>query len=347
MTSGFAICLMAGCYGDDSTDNSAGTPNPSPEKQKTDAPDVNNQNPDGLLKVGPDGRKMLVDVPLDVWYDDPLGVVQEQGTIASNTTPDTKPGEEPEKPATTEEPDPEPKTTIAPEGVVWSEVIPMSILDAEIKEDRNFLTTALQTVGKYNQSVKEIPPRAMTIAALAQIAIAHSEQALWKDKAAAMRDVAVNLANAADGTGRTPFDAATEQFEKIQEIFNGSTPELEEPPEPNLPFADKADRGPLMRRINAAFEWLNANTPTASAVEKEKEKTVHETVILKTLLKYTADKSYYLADEPDYIKHVEESMEALQQMEKGLDSGDFDSFKQGLSVINIKCQECHRGYRDN
>jgi hypothetical protein len=234
----------------------------------------------------------------------------------------------------------------AVQGVAWSEIIPMAILDAELKEDRTFLTGALQSVGKFNQSVKDIPPRAMTIAALAQIAIGHSEEALWKDSAPAMRDIAVNLAYAADGTGRAPFEATTSQFEKIQDIFNGSKPELDEVPETNLPFADKADRGPLMRRISPSYEWLNANTPTAAAIEKEKEKTIHETVILTTLIQVIADKSYYQADEPDYIKHVEESMEALKQMEKGLESGDFDKFKEGMSIINRKCQECHFGYKD-
>jgi hypothetical protein len=345
MISVFAACLLVGCNGEDPVYNSQAAGNPAPTAPNPEATGTGGS--ESPLREGPDGRKLLVDIPLDVWFDDPLGVVQEQGTIAANTTPAPEIDAGTKEPGTVADPAPEPKPMPAAEGVAWSEVIPMAILDAEIKEDRNFLTTALQTVGKYNQSVKEIPPRAMTIAALAQIAISHSEQALWKDKAAAMRDVAVNLASAAEGTGRAPFNAATEQFEIIQEIFNGSTPELGEEPDPNLPFADKADRAPLMRRINSAFEWLNANTPTASAVEKEKEKTMHETVILKTLLKYTADKSYYLADEPDYIKHVEESMAALQQMQKGLDSGDFDSFKQGLSIINIKCQECHRGYRDN
>jgi hypothetical protein len=338
-----SLCLFAGCSGSDSTDDPASAGNSSPEAPKTET--VENSKPVNPVQVDPGGRKMLVDIPYDVWFPDPLGVVQEQGTVVANTTPDakTEPGTK-EPPTTAVEP--EPKSEPAAQGVVWGEVIPMSILDAEIKEDRNFLTTALQSVGKFNSSVKDIPPRAMTIAALAQIALTHQEQVLWKDRAAAMRDVAVNLANAADGTGRAPFAASTEQFEKIQEIFNGTTPELKEPPEPNLPFADKADRGPLMRRINIAFEWLNANTPTAAAVEKAKEKTVHETVILTTLIKVISDKSYYQADEPDYIKHVEEITDALTKMEKGLETNNFDSFKESLGVVNKKCTECHLGYKD-
>lgn len=339
MISVLAVCLLAGCNGEDPADGSQAAGNSTPTAPNSDP--AGSGGAESPLREGPDGRKLLVDIPLDVWFDDPLGVVQQQGTIAANTTPAPK-----ADPDTTVEPEPEPKPMPAAEGVAWGELISMAILDAEIKEDRNFLTTALQSVGNFNQSVKSIPSRAMTIAALAQVAIAHPEQVLWKDRAAAMRDVAVNLAYAADGTGRAPFTATTEQFEIIQEIFNGSTPKLEEVPDPDLPFADKADRGPLMQRINTAFEWLNANTPTSSAVEKAKEKTLHETVIMATLFQVIADKSYYQADEPDYIKHVEETMAAMTQMEKGLESGNFDSFKQGLSVVNRKCTECHLGYKD-
>jgi hypothetical protein len=101
-----------------------------------------------------------------------------------------------------------------------------------------------------------------------------------------------------------------------------------------------------MLRINRAYEWLAANTPTASSLENDQDRVRHETVILMALIKVVGDKSYYQADEPDYMQHVEETVEALRQMERGIETGDFDTFKNNLSVVNRKCTECHFGYKD-
>ena len=301
----------------------------------------------GGWQTGADGRPVLVDIPKDVWFDDPLGVVAQPGQIVTQNNPSVQPEGDPPGGADTVEPkQPMPEPMPAAGAVDWGEIISMDILDSEVKESRNVITEALKSVGQYNRSASTIPPRAMTIAALAQIALVHPESALWKNNAATMRELGVKLAYAADGTGKAPFDACTVEFEKLQEIFNGATPALEETPEQEVPFADKADRGPLMQRINVAFEWLNANTPTAAAVEKEKEKTVHETVILKTLLQVTGDHSYYQADEPDYIAHVKEVTDALNVMTTSLETNNFDTFKSSLGIVNRKCTECHLGYKD-
>jgi hypothetical protein len=288
---------------------------------------------------------MIGGIPVDVWFPDPLAVVAQTGNVTpAPVTP--QPGQTTETPTEppTEEPAPaeEPKTA----SVDWDKIIPMEILDAEVKSIRNFLTPTLRTVGSYNREVLQIPPQAMTMAALAQVALKHPGDALWKDNAAALRDLSYNLANAADGPGRGAFEACTLQFENILQIFNGSTPDLEDEPDPEATFSDKVDRGPIMKRIDLAHKWLTSNTPTASALKDSKEKATHETVVLGALLKACSDESYLFADEPDYQKHTSEFMTAIEQMRDAIEAENYDGFKEGLNVVSRKCGECHRPYRD-
>lgn len=298
----------------------------------------------GTVTTDSQGNKSIDGIPYDVFFDDPLAVVAQTGTVSPTLATTGTPNETNTDPPETTDPVPEePPATVA---VKWDEMIPMEILDAEIKSIRNFLTPTLQTVGAYNREYKQIPMQGMTMAALAQIALAHPEEALWKDKAAALRDISYNLANSAESPGRASFDASTLQFENVLQIFNGSTPDLEEEPDPALAFSDKADRGPLMRRMDAAFDFLSSNTSTPSALMDVKEKAMHETVILSTLMQVSSDESYLYADEEDYQGHVTEMMAVLAQMRNAIEDNKHDSFREGVGILNKKCTECHGDYKD-
>ncbi|MBD3675527.1 MAG: cytochrome c [Planctomycetaceae bacterium] len=334
------MCAFTGCGDDPEPQSTNANPPVEPEKMQTEGGKSNAQ-----VTTDSQGRKTIDGIPYDVFFDDPLAVAQQQGTITPTapTQPPTVANND-DTPPETPEPEPKPAEPKAAQ-VAWEELIPMEELDNEIKSIRNFLTPTLQTVGAYNREYKKIPMQGNTMAALAQIALNHPGEALWKDQAAALRDISYNLANSADAPGRAGYDAASLQFENLLQIFNGSEPTLEEEPDPNLDFSEKADRGPLMRRMEEAFNWLSSNTPTPSAFVDVKEKAKHETIVLGALTKVTGDKSYLFADEPDYQGHVKDMMAAITQMRKAIDDEDHDSFREGVSTLTKKCAECHTDYR--
>lgn len=339
-----SMTLISGC-------NSSSAPSASNEvgqkqgESNGNTPQNANKSQTGIVTVDASGQTLIEGIPVEVFFNDPLTVVSQAGNLTpTSIDPATAQNTDP-KPETTTQ-DPAPVETAETASVDWSKVIPMEILDAEIKSIRNFLTPALQSVGSYNQEFQRIPLQGMTMAALAQIARQHPGDALWKDKAAALRDLSYNLSNAADGPGRKPFDAANLEFENILQIFNGSTPDLAEEPDPEATFADRADRGPLMKRIDLAHRWLTSNTPTASALTDSKEKAMQEAVILGTLVKVSGDESYLYTDEPDYQNHVSEVMAAIEKMRDAIETDNFDGFKEGLSVVSRKCGECHTQYKD-
>ncbi len=293
---------------------------------------------------------MVGDIPLDVWFDDPLGVVAQQGTLPTNNvavadTGTTATPVNPETPSTTVTP--MPTETPVTSAVNWGEIISMPILDAEVKSTRNQLAQMLQNVGSYNTGVKDIPQLAHTLAAMAQVAERHPESALWKAQAPAMRELAVLMSNNATGPGKKSFDATLLEFEKIQGIFNGSKPELAEEPEPGVDFGDKAEMLQLMYRMQKSYNWLSSNTPTASALTDVKEKAMHEVAMLNTILHVVADPSYVVSDDEDYQGFIQQTLSHVNGMQQGLDTNNFDIFKEHIGAIYSKCSACHNSFKGN
>lgn len=341
-----SLMLVAGCSSSSETTEPEDGSNGQGQAAGNSASAAGGTSRGGLVTTGAGGKTIIDGIPVDVWFTDPLAVYSQSGSVAASpVTP--QPGQTTNEPPTeTPTQDPAPAEPPKAASVAWDKIIPMEFLDAEIKSVRNFLTPTLQTVGSYNREVLQIPTQAMTMSALAQVALNHPGDALWKDNAAALRDLSYELANAADGPGRGAFEASTLEFEKILLIFNGSTPDLDEEPDPEATFSDKVDRGPIMKRIDQAHKWLTSNTPAASSLEDSKEKAMHETVVLGALLKACGDESYLFTDEPDYQKHTSEFMAATEQMRDAIEANNYDSFKEGLNVVSRKCGECHRTYRD-
>jgi len=340
-----ALMAVAGCSS--SSDNSDTEEGGQSQGTAADG------NATGAVAIAVDsrGRKSIDGIPLEaleqaVYYPDPLAVNAQTGNVSpSPVTP--QPGQTTnETPSETPTEEPAPQEPPKAAAVDWGKIIPMEILDAEIKSIRNFLTPTLQTVGSYNRDYIQIPTYAMTMAALAEIAMQHPGDALWKDKAAALRDLSYNLSNAAEGPGRKSFDPATVQFEKILQIFNGTTPDLDEQPDPEATFSDRVDRGPIMKRIDLAQKWLSSNTPAASSLKDNKEKALNEAVILGALIKVSGDKSYLYSDEADYQKHVADVMAGVEKMRDSIATENYDGFKEGLGVVSRKCAECHTQYKD-
>lgn len=310
-----------------------------------------NESPSNpLIHTGPNGRKMFVDIPMEVWIDDPLAVVAKQGTVAAATpsvTPGTAPNETPTpepSPATSKE-----KPAAGGMKVAWDKVIPMPILDAEVKGIQNDLGQIMQSIGSYNATFrnprKDIPLDAATLIAMAQIAERHPGETLWKKNAPALRELGVLFAEKANKTGRESYSAAQLEFEKIQGIFNGTTPELSPPPEPRAPFGDKAEMIQLMYRMEKAYKYLDSNTPTAAALTGVKEKVTHEVTILGALLNVIRDPSYIISDDEKYQGFAKAALDNVQGMEDGITNNDFDLFKKNLGTIYAKCNNCHTEFK--
>jgi len=294
-------------------------------------------------------RPALGDIPLDVWFDDPIAVSQQQGAVAApaqvaaggvvGVTAATS-----SDAAATTAASSTAESAAAGSGD-WNGIIPVEILENEVKRIRGTLNSSMQGVGKYNGAYKEIRVEASVLAALAGIAIAHSEDVRWKDKAKYIRDVSSEVAAKADGLGAKHFEATQAAYEKLEQLLNGNMPADLEEAAPELDFSEVAKRGSLMQRMEKSFQFLRSNVTNEAALKSEADKAIHEATLLAALAQVISTEGYDSTDEEDYKAFVQRMLQANQDIVKAVKNGSFDAFTEANSRNQKACDECHVGYR--
>ncbi|MCA9071064.1 MAG: hypothetical protein KDA84_19185, partial [Planctomycetaceae bacterium] len=225
-----SLFFVVGCGGNSSTsvtqsDDGSGTSEQTGDS--TQAVSVQsqsgaNENP-GNTVFQRDGKKWIGDVPVDVWFDDPLGVAATTGQVAQpNPAAETQTQVADATNVAKEEspaPAPEVKNT---GGIDWASVIPAELLDAEVTSIRNRFNADLQTVGSYNSSYLAIPPHAVTLTVLSHIASKHSGEIRWKENASYIKHLAGEMNAEPLRRGPSSQKPLKLKFDNILEILNGS-----------------------------------------------------------------------------------------------------------------------------
>jgi hypothetical protein len=303
--------------------------------------------------VDDEGNKYIGKVPYDVFFDRPYDVAANTTPLAGNATAATG---SPNLPAMGSGSVPETATTEAPAATAtadagasdnWEDLIPLTVLESEIKDIRNFLTPTLQSVGNYNSSMLMIPPRAATVAVLAEIARTYPKGVSWKEDANYIRNLAKKMNESALQRGAKDQRRLLGLFEGMTDTFNRSRPaSLEEPPAEDT-FVDVAEMRLVMMRMADAERKMKTEAGSESAFAEKKEMIQHEAAILRTLTKVIAMEGYGYADDPDFTGYADAIVKASGEVVNASEAGDFASYELALSNISSTCQTCHSEYKNN
>lgn len=296
-------------------------------------------------------------IPYDVFYDDPLAIAADATKIdvptiaATPTTPGTTtPDPAVPMPATTT---PAPTESLAPSEPAapaasgeldWKVILPVSVLDEEVKSLRTRLTGNLQTVATFNKAVPVISNDGMLLAAMAAIATGHPEPLNWKEKAGFVRDLGGTIYSSAEGTGRTPFNACKEPFDKITTILDGGPPP-EGTAEATVPFADVAYANELMKRIESSVSNLKSNINTEARMKEDPAGTQRELHVLAAIAAMLSTDSYDNSEEQKYQEFVKGFRDASLAGAQAVRSNDFEAFQKAINDIQNSCNPCHIQYR--
>lgn len=283
-----------------------------------------------------DGRKYFGKIPLEVFHSRPYEVAKDQTKIGIAGTNNGGGAKQP-KMAKTEKP----KAAAS-----FASIASGTILDAEAKRIRNSFTQKLQTVGRFNRGFREVQAEAATLAAVAQAVAVHSDDVSWKADALYVRDLATAMNSSADAIGKKKFDETKASFEKFGDIMNRSKPAGLKKPEEGVTLDTSADRGGLMRRMDAAHAWLKKDVPDEETFKAEIEKIKHEATILALLTKVITDPSYYQADEKEYREFAQNIVDASKEMVAAATTGNFKNYRAAVEKVINNCNNCHTGYKD-
>ena len=135
-------------------------------------------------------------------------------------------------------------------------------------------------------------------------------------------------------------------FENIVSTLNRSRPaDLEEPPA-DQSFADVAEMGMLMKRMDIADKRLKTEGSSSAAFGSKQDMIRHELSILDTMVHLIGQEGYGYADDEEFLGYANNVTSAARKARDSLDTGDFESYELSLSKISTNCQSCHNIYNE-
>ncbi len=303
----------------------------------------NEEQTDVLVQVR-NGKQWIGDIPLDVWYDDPLAVASDTQTIASNAT-DGNTGVMPTPQADPMPPKDDPEEPAAGGGIDWKAIITAEALDKEMTDIRNRLNTDLQSVGTYNRNYLALPPHLATLAVMAGVAKEHPDDFRWKDKAGYIQQLAKNMNAEQLRTGAGSFRPLREQFDFFLDLMNGSVPPGLEETAADEPIPDTTDFGELMKRLENASKFINVNGGNEDAMKSNADKLRHEAMVMGAVTNVLNREGFGYEGDSGFDEFVNMLVKASQDMNSAIESEQFEKFDLARSQMGQACTLCHTDYR--
>ena len=226
----------------------------------------------------------------------------------------------------------------------WAAVISAEDLRDEIARARNVLAAAVGTVAAFNRGLPDVRREAAVLAAAAEIAGEHPGYVPWKEHAAAVRSLAVRVGDAAESGGRPARTAARLSFDTLDSVLGGNPP-----PDGAVDDFDRpvqADRGALMRRMEAALESLQQDAPDAAALARGGDGLAREAAVLAALAEFGAHPDYDGAANDDYRGWTDDLVAAAKDAARfAREEPDLAEFDAAVSRASAACAACHAEYR--
>lgn len=293
-------------------------------------------------KAGQKGRKYVNKIPYDVFFDNPLQVVNEnKGTVAQAPSAVEKPTENKAAPMPAESPA---APTASSGGSGWKDLIPMEELQSEVKAVRNSLTKAISNQGQFNKDFKFVAIDGAELAAIAGIVQEHSESVSWKEKAHFVRDFSAQLNQSAAGMGKDNFDKTKAAFQKLNSVFEGSIPADAGAIPTTRPFNETANRKGLMKRIEKAKDWLKQDVNSEAKFKSMSDQIQHEAAIISALGTVITKTGYDYTENDDYQGWAKALIDGAREAAAASKEESYDRFKQSIDKINKSCTDCHGSY---
>lgn len=344
------LVIFIGCGGGDATkvtesttETSEATPSePAPVKPTATEPTTPDPPPTTSLVHQRGGKDWIGDVPLDVWFDDPLAIASAAGNVA-----EVQPNQVEKIANVPVEPMPMPMEAPAATagGIDWKRVIPGAVLDAEVTAIRNRFTADLQTVGSYNSSYLGLPPHAVTLAVLSHIAEQHPDDIRWKKNASYIKHLAGQMNAEPLRSGPGSHKPLKEKFDNIVEILNGSVPATLDPPPENEALQEVAKIAYLMKRLENAAKLITVNGGTPDAMKSNAAQLKQEAAVLGALTQALLDGYEDYKDDEMFAAYVKSMVDTSVELQESVQNDQFDKFELAVSKMNQTCDQCHGDYR--
>ena len=338
-----SVLMLSGCGGTsksgESTDSSPATTAQNAEGSSSDAPPKAMNSADTRPATDSprrqderwtdaNGVEYLGNVPLDVFYDQPLKVAGDQTMLggvpamAQSGGPATLPSSMNNSPMGSADTPPaaDSQAPTVASANSWPDLISGEEIKTEITDSRNFLNKSLQRYGDYKKAMLMIPGKAASIAVLSHIAMQHPDDVSWKEDAIYIRDLAKKMNEETLKPDKKSHERVLTLFENITSTLDRSRPSDLEEPNTEDSYVDVAGMDMLMVRLDEAEKRLKTEAGSESAFETKKEMIKHEAALLGTLSHVITLEGYGYADDDEFKGYANNIVKAARTIRDSIET---------------------------
>lgn len=299
------------------------------------------------------GPKMIDGIPYDVFFDKPLVIAANTQTGATTSNNPAVAANTPSNSTTSTET--APMTNVAPKpsgsaGASMKDIIDKELLNAQIKNSRNYLAGKAASVAVYNSSYLEIPPEAATLSMLAVAVSRYPEDFTWKKNAKHVRELSAKIAEltaSKDGKTKNTFDAVADAFAKIDDILKGSEPAGLPQADDDKDFGDAVNGNVvwIMKRIKKSEEILKSTVSNEAGLKNDPEKVAQEGAMLAFLGAVIKSEGFGWGGDEEFASYAKPLIDGGKQIVEAAKSGNFSLYDEGMVKVAKSCNDCHPKFK--
>lgn len=232
-------------------------------------------------------------------------------------------------------------------GFAWSKLVAAATLEDEVKGQNAPIAEVTKTPSEFkgggNQKARVyFSELALLFGVIGQ----YDGDVRWKRDALALRDLFKRAGvNCKVGTDNS-FKEAKQRSEDLTQLIGGG--KIEAPkPDPDVKWADVANRPPLMMRMGKeGFDpRIKAWTADKGEFSKNREALAKEAQIVAVIAHLIQDESYEFADDEGYQGYAKELETQATEVVEAIKADSFERAQKAAGQLNKACSSCHGDYR--
>lgn len=232
-------------------------------------------------------------------------------------------------------------------GYPWSELIDADTIESEIKRQVAPLGPLVATPSTFKGGgYRECRDRFNTLAVLFAVAGDYDESVRWQDSAGTLSHAFARAsANCKVGTDQS-FREAQMRVQDLGELVRGGRPSLPTPPASDDTWEMKADRTPIMVRMEGALnKQISPNLSNARDLASHGEELRHEAQVLAMLAQVLTQEGLPDAGDDTYDGYAQQLRDGGKSLVVAIDQENFDAARAALGIMSQACAACHDEYR--
>ncbi len=228
----------------------------------------------------------------------------------------------------------------------WSKIISADALLDEIKSYQAPVKNDVKSASDFKGNLFKHARDDFSMLAIAFGVVAQYDgDVRWKEQALSARDLFGRAGFNCKVATDQAFSEAKSRADDLGALIRGDTIPAVANADAAAPWAKVANRPPLMHRLDAAQNQLQAWTSNAADFAKNLDKVDHEAQIMAVIAEVIQHDGYEFTDDNSYKGFARDMEKAALELSAAAKAKNADQARAADGNIAKACSNCHGGFR--